>query len=433
MTPARTLLAGAALALLLALSACGGSGDDDLPGPRAVGRCSWSYFGDPRSVAFGSHVVTGCIGIDGRSLVEDYDTDTGERRLDRVFPTLERDDHNNPSVIVFKGRLYAFSAPHSGYVFPAARDSEVRYRSRPADGGNWGPIASVPLGEGCGLGYTYPNLVEAGSRLYLFVRGPCWEPYFTWTEDGRDWAPPQTLVTSPPGRFGELQKRVRPYAKYAEGPGESVVAALSDGHPASYHTSLYYVRIEGDALYGGDGRRLGTFADLPLRFSDLDRVDPYTPGRGRSWPMDVAVGADGAPVIVYTTLKGREDTFRYARYEDGRWRSHRISGAGRTLFSYHNSGASLDHADPDRLVLSRSVGAHNEVEVFRTPDRGRTWRVTEVTSSSKGFNIRPVIPRGYRSDDGHTMTLFVSGEARDYRDFDTSVEMRTVPLPPGPG
>ena len=336
-------------------------------------------------------------------------------------------------MIVFKGRLYAFSAPHSGYVFPAARDSEVRYRSRPADGGDWGPIASVPLGKGCGLGYTYPNLVEAGSRLYLFVRGPCWEPYFTWTEDGRDWAPPQTLVKSPPGRFGELQKRVRPYAKYAEGPGESVVAALSDGHPASYHTSLYYVRIEGDALYGADGRRLGTFADLPLRFSDLDRVDPYTPGRGRSWPMDVAVGADGAPVIVYTTLKGREDTFRYARYEDGRWRSHRISGAGRTLFSYHNSGASLDHADPNRLVLSRSVGAHNEVEVFRTPDRGRTWRVTEVTSSSKGFNIRPVIPRGYRSEDGHTMTLFVSGEARDYRDFDTSVEMRTVPLPPGPG
>ena len=59
--------------------------------------------------------------------------------------------------------------------------------------------------------------------------------------------------------------------------------------------------------------------------------------------------------------------------------------------------------------------------------------MTEVTSSSKGFNIRPVIPRGYRSEDGHTMTLFVSGEARDYRDFDTSVEMRTVPLPPGPG
>jgi len=160
MTPARTLLAGAALALLLALSACGGGSDDERPGPRAVGRCSWSYFGDPRSVAFGSHVVTGCIGIDGRSLVEDYDTDSGERRLDKVFPALERDDHNNPSVIVFKGRLYAFSAPHSGYVFPAARDSEVRYRSRPADGGDWGPIASVPLGTGCGLGYTYPNLVD---------------------------------------------------------------------------------------------------------------------------------------------------------------------------------------------------------------------------------------------------------------------------------
>ena len=105
--------------------------------------------------------------------------------------------------------------------------------------------------------------------------------------------------------------------------------------------------------------------------------------------MDVAVGADGTPVIVYTALYDGADTFRYARFEDGRWRSHRISGAGRTLFHYHNSGASLDHGDPNRLVLSRSVGDHNEVEVFRTPDRGRTWRVTEVTSSSKGSTSAP--------------------------------------------
>ena len=126
-----------------------------------------------------SHVVTGCIGLDGRSIVEDYDTDSGERRLDQVFPTLERDDHNNPSVIVWRDRLYAFSSPHSGYMFPPARESIVQYRSRPADDGRWGPISTVPKGKGCGLGYTYPNLVEAGSRLYLFVRGPCWAPYFT--------------------------------------------------------------------------------------------------------------------------------------------------------------------------------------------------------------------------------------------------------------
>ena len=378
-----------------------------------------------------SHVVTGCIGLDGRSVIEDFDTDSGKRRLDRdVFPTLERDDHNNPSVIVWRDRLFAFSSPHSGYTFPLNRQSIVQYRSRPLEeDGRWGAISTVPKGKGCGLGYTYPNLVEAGSRLYLFVRGPCWAPYFTYTEDGKTWAPWRTLVQSPPGRFGSHQKRARPYAKYAEGPRESVVATLSDGHPASYPTSLYYLRIEGDTIFAADGRRLGTFADLPLKFSEIDRVERYSERHGRAWPMDVATDRDGTPVIVYTALYDGADTFRYARFEGGGWRSHRISGAGRTLFHYHNSGATFDHGDPSRMVLSRSVGDHNEVEVFRTPDRGRTWRVTEVTRSTDGFNIRPVIPRGY-TEDGHTLTLFVSGEAKDYRDFDTTVEMREVALPP---
>ena len=431
MTRASLLLTGALVALLLALPGCGGGEDDPVLAPRAVAKCSWSYFGDPRAVVYDAHVVTGCIGLDGRSIVEDFDRDSGDRRLDRdIFPTLERDDHNNPSVIVWRDRLYAFSSPHSGYTFPLNRESVVQYRSRPlGDDGRWGPISTVPKGKGCGLGYTYPNLVEAGSRLYLFVRGPCWAPYFTYTEDGRTWAPWRTLVRSPPGRFGEHQKRARPYAKYAEGPRESVVATLSDGHPASYPTSLYYLRIEGDAIFGASGRRLGTFDDLPLRFSDLDRVERYSPRHGRAWPMDVAVDHDGTPVIVYTALYDGEDTFRYARFAGGRWRSYRISGAGRTLFHYHNSGATFDHAEPSRMVLSRSVGDHNEVEVFRTPDRGRTWRVTEVTRSKAGFNIRPVIPRGYRGD-GRTLTLYVSGEAKDYRDFDTTVEMREVTLPP---
>ena len=40
-----------------------------------------------------------------------------------------------------------------------------------------------------------------------------------------------------------------------------------------------------------------------------------------------------------------------------------------------------------------------------------------------------MIPRGYRGD-GRTLTLYVSGEAKDYRDFDTTVEMREVTFPP---
>ena len=45
------------------------------------------------------------------------------------------DDHNNPSLVFFRERLYAFSAPHSGYSVPGATaDSEVRYRIDAAGG-----------------------------------------------------------------------------------------------------------------------------------------------------------------------------------------------------------------------------------------------------------------------------------------------------------
>ena len=38
---------------------------------------------------------------------------------------------------------------------------------------------------------------------------------------------------------------MRPYAKYAGTPDGSVLITLSDGHPASFKSSLYFVRLEG--------------------------------------------------------------------------------------------------------------------------------------------------------------------------------------------
>ena len=70
--------------------------------PRTVAPCSWSYFGDPRSVAHESHVFTGCVGTNGRTVIEDVDLETGRRRLRTLFEPLEADDHNNPSLVFFR-------------------------------------------------------------------------------------------------------------------------------------------------------------------------------------------------------------------------------------------------------------------------------------------------------------------------------------------
>ena len=117
-----------ALLVLLAaalLLACGCSPQLAMQ-PRTVAPCSWSYFGDPRSVAHESHVFTGRVGTDGRTVIEDFDLDTGRRRLRTLFEPLEADDHNNPSLVFFRERLYAFSAPHSGYLYPRDRRSRGR-------------------------------------------------------------------------------------------------------------------------------------------------------------------------------------------------------------------------------------------------------------------------------------------------------------------
>jgi hypothetical protein len=424
LTPA---LLGAALALILLMTACA---DDAAGDVRTVAPCSWSYFGDPRSVAHDGHVFTGCVGTDGRTIVEDLDLVTGEARTQTLFEPLEVDDHNNPSLVLFRDRLYAFSSPHSGYLYPRDRASRMRYRifQEPgAEGSGWGPEQTVPLDAGCGLGYTYPNPVVAGDRLYLFMRGPCWEPYFTWTSDGRHWARPRTLLRAPGSGLqdGAGTRRVRPYAKYAGTPDGSILMAFSDGHPASFKSSLYFLRFRSGSFYAADGRKLGSLADLPLRFDRLDRVQGHSEGRGRAWPMDVAQDATGAPVVVYSSLAGTEDTFRYGRWDGLRWRTEPIALAGRTLFSYHNSGVTLDHDDPSWVVLSRTIDGQNEIEARYTPDHGRTWRGVQLTRKSASFNIRPVIPRGL-SATGRLVVLYVSGSARSFREYDTSVRMITA-------
>ena len=397
--------------------------------PRTVAPCSWSYFGDPRSVAHGSHVFTACIGTDGRTVVEDYDLETRDRRLRTLFEPLEADDHNNPSLVFFRARLYAFSAPHSGYLYPRNRRSRMRYRvsDGPWGGGGWGRSRTVPLGTGCGLGYTYPNPVVAGDRLYLFMRGPCWAPYFTSTTDGRHWTAPQTLIRSPSPSLqdGGGTRRVRPYAKYVGTPDGSILMAFSDGHPGSFNSSLYFARLKDGRFFRADGSQVGTVADLPLRFDQLDRIERHGAAHGRAWPMDVAQDRSGMPVVVYSSLVGTSDTFRYARWDGRDWRTRPIARAGRTLFSYHNSGVTLDHEDPSWVVLSRTIDGQNEIEARHTPDHGNSWCPIRLTHRSRSFNIRPVIPRGV-SDPRRLVVLYVTGSARSFREYDTDVVMATA-------
>ena len=335
-----------------------------------------------------------------------------------LYQGMEQDDHNNPSVIFFRKRLYAFSAPHSGHIFPRDRKMFVRYRVSRGEYGRGGFSASrrIPIVPGCGLGYTYPNPVVADGRLYLFVRGPCWMPFFTSTTDGVHWKRWKTLVKGP--------SRMRPYAKYSSGPGGSVEMAFSDAHPSSYRTSLYHLRMRHGSFYRADGRRVGTMRSLPLRLSQLDKVAPYSRHAGRAWPEDIAVDGD-RPVIVYSSTIGRRDVFNYARWSGTGWHRHRIARAGRGIHGYRNAGVSLNHAHPDWLVLVRTISGHNEVELRHTRDGGATFQSAALTHHSHITHLRPIIPRGWESLEDMAV-LYISGRSNGYRSFQTALTMRVV-------
>jgi hypothetical protein len=388
---------------------------------RTVTPCTWSYFGDPRAVAYRNWVYTGCIGTDGKVKLDEFNVVSGKRRLLTLFSGLEVDDHNNPSLVFFRNKLYAFASPHSGYVYPYNRRSSMRYRISQRDyglGSAWGPARTVPLEAGCGLGYTYPNPVVSGNRLYLFMRGPCWYPYFTSTKDGERWTRPRTLVLGPPSSG----KNVRPYAKYDAAPDGSILMTFSDGHPGSYRNNLYYARYKSGRFYKANGTLIGTAGDLPFRLSQLDLVQKYARSKGRPWPMDIAWGSEGVPSIVYSSRVGYDDVFRYARWNGTRWETRQISPAGGSLFGYRNGGITFNHADPRWVVLTRLIDGQQEVEVRYTADQGRTWQLFQLTRNSSVLNFRPVFPRGI-VDPSRLVVVYVSGTASSFRSYRTVVKM----------
>ena len=132
-----------------------------------------------------------------------------------------------------------------------------------------------------------------------------------------------------------------------------------------------------------DGRKLGTFKDVPLHTSKLDHIYNYSDAGGRAWGHDIALTADGRPRVVYTRRVNNRDTFWYAYHNGTKWLSRKIVEAGAGRPSFHSGGATLDHEDPRVVYLSRTIGNWNQVEQWFTPDSGRTWTHRQLTSDPR--------------------------------------------------
>ena len=148
----------------------------------------------------------------------------------------------------------------------------------------------------------------------------------------------------------------------------------------------------------------------------------------------MASGPKGHPVIVYARLPAEDDhRYHYARWAGTRWDDHEITAGGKWFPQtpegqkegepHYSGGVVLDPRDPSIVYLSRPVKGIFEIERWQTPDGGRNWSRTAVTSGSKHHNVRPVVARGDYGQNTRVLWMHLHGGYSHYTRFHTGIKV----------
>jgi len=345
----------------------------------------WSFFGDPRAVETGGKRFIGWTTRIGQVQVSEQDPKTGKIKIVTLGPRMEEgNDHQNPSLLVRPdGRITAFYSPHSGRLRPKKRKSQLYYRTtkKPADISKWSRVKTIPTNTFDGhLGYTYPNPVPLSrNRIFLTWRGGDWLPGMAVLSNNK-WSKARGMIYSPHPR--------RPYVKTAAGNKGTVLISYNQDNPRQTPTNTYFARyIPGKGYFKANGKKItGPRSRVASQKGDL--VATNKPA-GRNWVMDVAETRSGAPVVLYAAgNRFREMVYFIARYEAGRWVRTKIVGNGfngKSLIPpqygyYPSAGASLDHAKPSVVYISRAAGSDLNMRV-------ETWSLKKSGNLRSGWNV----------------------------------------------
>lgn len=416
----------AVVALLLVLLAARPTPAPAQEGPltQTLGSGAWIWFSDPRAVFYAgryrrSYVTW--ISAEGNAMIGSYDHDTHVITPVTLKYRVGRNDHAAPTILLLpKGKLMAFYSSHAG--------KRIHYRmtTRPEDVTSLTREREVRGAARDRFGATYPSPLRLrGDRrkIWLVWRGKGWQPTFATSTNGRRWSKPRTLIQE------TIEgKRHRPYVKMATDGRKTIHFAFTEAHPGRHPTGIYYAAYREGLFMDAGGRTIGSLTTLPLTTGNAQQVyDPSARGV-RAWVYDIAVDAQGNPVIVYDEIFRHGDhRYRYARWVGYGWQDNEIVPGGPAITAtpgWYSAGVSLDQDDPRVVYLSRPVDGQYEIERWKTPDGGATWSHEPLTSGSRQPNLRPVSPRGLKTDD---VLFWMRGEYPDYRTFRTSLWMGRWP------
>ncbi len=402
---------------------------------------AWCWFSDPRAIYFNGkyrRTYAGWIDHIGNVTVGFYDHDRKTIETAIVNKGLEVDDHDNPGLFLDKGgKLWVTYSKHSGDCIYLVKGKN------PEDISTWEPTRILKINDtvtnsGVSNTYTYTNLCQlAGEQntLYLFWRGADYKPNFSKSTDGGEtWSQGKIFIL--PER---LYKDRRPYVKIASNNKDVIHFAFTDGHPnAEPANSIYYARYRNGYLYKANGKRIKAWSTLPVEPRQTDVVYDATTTKEKAWIWDVAEDREGDPVIVYSRFPNDfTHLYYYALWDQGKWVNHKLLNSGRwfpqtpagaveTERNY-SGGIILDHQDPSTVYLSRTKNNKFEIEKWTTPDQGKHWKVTEITTNSSFDNVRPFVIRNHPMDGSPALLWMNVKKYIHYTDYETAVKMDINP------
>ncbi|MEM6685219.1 MAG: BNR-4 repeat-containing protein [Bacteroidota bacterium] len=373
----------------------------------------WSWFSDPRAVYFeGKHKRTYAGWIDnyGDVHIGFYDHETKQIASKVIYDNLEIDDHDNPTILVDdEGRLLVFFNTH----LQEARPLYMRTSTQPEDISEWSPVQELFLNDttkyrnASVLHHTYTNpvrLSQEDGNIYLFWRGTFLKPsYAVSSDNGKTWSKGKILFMP-----DETTNQKAPYTKvYSDGVSK-IHFTFTDGHPTKEaKNGLYYMYYENGAFYKANGQKIKEVSQLPVLQSELDVI--FESDTVKSWNWDIAQDADGHPIVTYAKFPD-EDThiYAYATFTNNQWKSYDIINAGgwfpktrkntQEPEPHYAGGIVIDHETPNTVYLSVKRDSVFEIEQWTTNNRGKSWKVQQITKNSTKDNVRPFAVRGAQKD-----------------------------------
>ena len=394
----------------------------------------WCWFSDPRAVSHDGKTYTGWVTQDGSIQAAELEHASAKVTTVTLHGQYERDDHDNPAFLFLAdGRLMAFYSRHGGGKNPMIH---ARTTTRAGDFTKWDPEVGLPLrddsGGKAGISYCNPFLLSGeNNEIYLFWRGLTYKPTMAKSSDGgKTWSSAQVVVSR-----ADKTENNRPYVKYASNGRDRIHFLFTDGHPRDEKTnSVYYACYRAGAFHKADGSRICGVNELPFRPEQADCVYDARQTGARAWIAGVAYDANDQPIIAYTRFPAETDhRYHYARWDGKAWADTELCAAGKWFPQtppgkterepHYSSGHALDPSDPSIVYVTRPVNGVRELEKWKTPDGGKSWKSEAITSGSKHDNVRPYVVMNHAPDGPTVLWMNLHGHYVHYTDYRTAIKM----------